>query len=173
MVCDQLSVTSLIAHGSNIGDRLSHLQFAANAINANQHIFLMSISSLYETTPVGGPKDQESYYNAAILVRTTLSAKRLLIFLKAIEYNRLRKNLVRWGPRTLDLDLLTYGTQIINEDNLRVPHPRMQYRKFVMAPVCDVAPLQTHPVLDQRMCDIYSKIKTNCNKVIKLGEMWR
>ncbi|MEN2495229.1 MAG: hypothetical protein TECD_01150 [Hyphomicrobiaceae bacterium hypho_1] len=168
----QLSTKCLIALGSNLGDRLSHLKFAINAINATRHTKIFRISALYKTSPVGGPENQNPYYNAALLALSTLSAKDLLLFLNGIENQRQRIKLVHWGPRTLDLDLLIYGTNVRDDGCLILPHPRMHERRFVMVPVCDVAPQLLHPKLNLTMCQLLSKLSVDYDELVLLHKEW-
>jgi len=162
----------LIALGSNLGDRRSHLQFAVDAITKVQNTKITAISGLYQTAPVGGPRNQGAYFNAALLAHSTLSAEKLLSFLQDIESQRQRERHVRWGPRTLDLDLLTYGSAIRNEDNLTLPHAHMHERRFVMAPVCDIAPDFTHPRLGQSMQLILSTLPIKKNDLVLIERTW-
>jgi 2-amino-4-hydroxy-6-hydroxymethyldihydropteridine diphosphokinase len=133
-------VTAFIALGSNLGDRLSHLRAAAEALARHPAVSRIIRSRIYETPPVGGPEGQGAFLNAALQLETTLSARELLELLLAIERSRGRERTARWGPRTLDLDLLLYGSESIREPGLTVPHPRLAERNFVLAPLCNLAP---------------------------------
>ena len=126
-----------IALGSNLGDRIGHLVHAVEALARLGAV--VSVSNLYETAPVGGP-EQDDYLNAVAIIETTLPAERLLLDLHTIEADRGRKRSVRWGPRTLDLDLLLYGTETIDSETCTVPHPRMVERRFVVEPLLDAWP---------------------------------
>ena len=143
-----VSVTACIAFGSNLGDRAGAIHGAVAAIDALPDTEVLARSPLMETAPVG-PGVQGAYLNAAALLRTTLPARDLLAHLHAIEraHGRRREAEERWGPRTLDLDLLLYGDEVVEEAGLRVPHPRMHERSFVLDPLCLVAPETMHPVL--------------------------
>jgi len=165
-------VECLIALGSNIGDRLSHLQYAVKALTSSPDITVASISGLYETAPVGGPENQGAYYNAALLACTTLSVYELLSFLHSIENHRQRERQLRWGPRTLDLDLLAYSDELYNDDDLIVPHPRMHRRRFVMVPVCDVAPSFVHPRLGKSMHRLLSDLPVEQDDLILVSPIW-
>lgn len=98
-----------------------------------------AVSSLYESAPIGGP-DQGDYLNAVIVVRSDRSARELLDTGKAAEVAAGRETRVRWGPRTLDVDVLLHGEEIVDEPGLRVPHPRMAERRFVLEPLAEVWP---------------------------------
>jgi len=127
-----------IALGSNLGDRASHLVHAMSAIAMIPRTTLVAASATYETQPVG-PAGQGPYLNAAAIVETGLSARDLLSALLGIERERGRERGERWGPRTLDLDLLIFGDQVIDEPGLTVPHPRLHERAFVLAPLAEIA----------------------------------
>lgn len=134
------SVTAFIAFGSNLGDRLNHLRAAAEALARHPAVSNPVHSRIYETAPVGGPQGQGAFLNAALQLETTLTARELLELLLTIERSRGRERREHWGPRTLDLDLLLYGSAVIREPGLTVPHPRLHERNFVLAPLCDLAP---------------------------------
>ena len=148
----------LIALGSNLGDRLAQLVSGVEALVACNDLNVEAVSSLYETAPVGGPDNQGAYLNGAALIETKLQAGDVLARLHDIEDQHERKRLVRWGARTLDLDLLTYDNQISEDEKLELPHPRMHLRRFVMVPVCDIAPNVRHPRLGRTMQDILTSI---------------
>jgi 2-amino-4-hydroxy-6-hydroxymethyldihydropteridine diphosphokinase len=131
-------VQACIALGANLGDALGALRAAQQALADLPHTTLLAMSPLYRTAPIDatGP----DYLNAVALVQTTLPAHDLLHQLQAIEQSRGRERSVRNAPRTLDLDLLLYGDQVIGTHELIVPHPRMHQRAFVLRPLLDVAP---------------------------------
>lgn len=123
--------------GSNLGDRLAHLQFALDELAARAGS-VVAVSSVYETTPVGGGP-QPDYLNAAIALDSSLSARRLLEVAKSIEATAGREPAGRNEARPLDIDVLMVGEESVEEDDLVVPHPRMHERAFVLAPLADVA----------------------------------
>ncbi|MBN9018908.1 MAG: 2-amino-4-hydroxy-6-hydroxymethyldihydropteridine diphosphokinase [Rhizobiales bacterium] len=125
--------------GGNLGDRAATLAAAIDDLGAAAAVRVMRVSSLYETPP-WGPVPQGPYLNACVAIETTLSARALLDLCLAIEKRHGRERLVRWGPRTLDIDLLLYGTATIDEPGLIVPHPRMADRAFVLVPLAEIAP---------------------------------
>ncbi|WP_114572205.1 2-amino-4-hydroxy-6-hydroxymethyldihydropteridine diphosphokinase [Exiguobacterium flavidum] len=127
-----------IALGSNIGDRKVHLETALSALRENPDIGKIEISSIYETAPVGY-LDQDSFYNMAARVETTMAAEELLALLQEIELKEGRKRVIKNGPRTLDLDILLYNTDDIHSEGLSVPHPRMHERAFVLVPLAELA----------------------------------
>lgn len=130
-------VRAAIGLGSNLGDRAQHIADAVAAIAETGS--LVRVSSLYETAPVGGP-EQGPYLNAVVVVETELPAGDLLSRCFEIEKEAGRERRERWGPRTLDLDLLLYGSESIDEDGLTVPHPRMTERRFVLEPLVEAWP---------------------------------
>lgn len=123
--------------GSNLGDRLGHLEAAIDGLAAVSRV--SGISSVYETAPVGGP-DQGAFLNAVVLIATARTPCSLLRELLVIERARGRIRDTRWGPRTLDLDLILWERETISEPGLTVPHPRMLDRRFVLEPLLEVWP---------------------------------
>ncbi len=121
--------------GSNLGDREAHLRSALQSLDG-----VVAVSPLYETDPVGGPAGQGPYLNLVVELDTDLDARRLLGVCHRLESAAGRERDVRWGPRTLDVDVLWVESGPVSEPDLEVPHPRMWERRFVMAPFHDVAP---------------------------------
>ncbi|KAA0543688.1 2-amino-4-hydroxy-6-hydroxymethyldihydropteridine diphosphokinase [Bacillus sp. BGMRC 2118] len=130
---------AFIGLGSNIQDRLGYLKGATQALFNHSEIEIVNFSSIYETEPVGYT-DQDSFLNMVLEVRTSLSAFDLLHTILRIEQDLGRKREIRWGPRTLDLDILLYNQENIEDEQLIVPHPRMSERAFVMLPLMEVTP---------------------------------
>ncbi len=126
-----------IALGSNQGARANHMRQAVAGMRALGTI--EAISGLYETEPVGGPA-QDPFLNAVVILDTDLAAAKLLDSLQQIETAHDRVRTVRWGPRTLDLDIVAVDDQVIDTPDLKVPHPRAAQRLFVLQPLCDVWP---------------------------------
>ena len=126
-----------LALGSNLGDRAAFLQQAIDALCDRTSV--RNISRVYETDPVGGP-EQDAYLNAVVAIDTDLDPQALLAMTQTIEADADRVRGERWGPRTLDIDILLYGDISIDNDELTIPHPRMWERGFVLAPLRDVAP---------------------------------
>lgn len=125
--------------GSNLGDRLAHLQGAIEALAATEGVRVVAVSDVYETAPVGGPI-QDDFLNAVVAVDTALPPRELLAVAMHVEQLAARVRIVHWGPRTLDVDILMYGDEEVHDPDLEIPHPRMQARPFVLAPLSDVAP---------------------------------
>ena len=128
-----------LALGSNLGDRLANLQTAVDGLAATDGITLVAVSPVYETDPVGGPV-QDDFLNAVVEVTTTLDPHALLAVCGRLEQEAHRVRIERWGPRTLDVDVLLVDDLRIATEDLEVPHPRMWERAFVLAPLHDVAP---------------------------------
>jgi len=125
--------------GSNVGDRLAHLQAAVDALAAVDGVGVTRVSRVYATDPVGGP-EQGEYLNAVVAIDTDRSARELLDIAHRLEDAAGRVRAERWGPRTLDVDVLLVGEDEVHEPDLEVPHPRMWERGFVMAPLADIDP---------------------------------
>jgi 2-amino-4-hydroxy-6-hydroxymethyldihydropteridine diphosphokinase len=125
--------------GSNLGDRLAHLQAAVDGLAATPDVHVVAVSRVYETAPVGGPP-QDDYLNAVVAVDTVLDPHELLAIAQRLEAGEQRVRGERWGPRTLDVDVLLVGDEHVDDPNLVVPHPRMSERAFVLVPLADVAP---------------------------------
>ena len=136
-----------IALGSNLGDRGALILAALEDLRRTAGIEVLKVSDLVETDPVG-PPGQSRYLNAAAMLRTTLQPVALLARLLAVEaqHGRDRRSQARWGPRTIDLDLLLYGDRIIDQPGLHLPHPRMCEREFVLRPLAQIAGAVVHPV---------------------------
>jgi 2-amino-4-hydroxy-6-hydroxymethyldihydropteridine diphosphokinase len=129
----------VLALGSNLGDRQDILQGAVDAIVGLPGVRVTAVSPVYETVPVGGPA-QPDYLNAAVLADAALPARELLDRLHEIEAAFDRVRLVRWGPRTLDIDMITFGRERSDDPELTLPHPRAHERAFVLAPWHDADP---------------------------------
>jgi len=132
-----------IGIGSNLSNPLHQVTCACNKLNEHPDITLVDCSCWYQSVAVG-PK-QPDYINGAAALDTQLSAEALLDQLQNIENQQGRERSVRWGPRTLDLDILLFGDQIISTERLQVPHPCMHERNFVLQPLLDIAPTLTLP----------------------------
>jgi 2-amino-4-hydroxy-6-hydroxymethyldihydropteridine diphosphokinase len=149
-----MGTVALLGLGSNLGDRKAELDAAVSALTEAPGIVLRKVSRYHETAPVGGPEGQGDYLNAAAAVETTLEPLELLHVLQEIEHRAGRVRTVRWGPRTLDLDLLLFGDQVIATEELQVPHPRMAERLFVLAPLAEIAPGAVDPVTGRTIAEL-------------------
>jgi 2-amino-4-hydroxy-6-hydroxymethyldihydropteridine diphosphokinase len=152
------AISAYIALGSNLGDRAANIRAAVARLATTKGIAVIRLSSLLENPAVGGPKGSPAFLNAAVHVETTLTARALLDRLLEIEAEMGRVRRERWEPRVIDLDLLLYGEQVINEPGLVVPHPEMHKRGFVLRPLCEIAPDIVHPVLRQRIRDLLDEL---------------
>lgn len=137
--------TAFIGIGSNVGERRDFARKAVEALQKTEDIHVTAASSLYETSPVGGPP-QRSYINLVVRIETNLDARALLERTQAIEKSLGRgASEIRWGPRVIDLDILLFGDEKIAEADLEIPHPRMKERNFVLVPLLEIAPDVTDP----------------------------
>jgi 2-amino-4-hydroxy-6-hydroxymethyldihydropteridine diphosphokinase len=132
-------VRAYIGLGSNLNNPPQQIRQAIAAIAQLPQTTLIATSSFYETPPLG-PKDQPDFVNAAIAIDTQLEAHTLFEQLQAIEIQQGRVKTRHWGERTIDLDLLLYGNECIHTDNLKVPHPGLKKRNFVLIPLLEIAP---------------------------------
>lgn len=134
-------IRAAIGLGSNVGDRAAHIRFALWSMAALPGTVVLRASDVIETAPVG-PIPQGPYLNACALLETALEPGALLAHLQAIERarGRDRASEARWGPRTLDLDILLYGNWTVSRAGLTIPHPRLLERRFVLAPLSQIAP---------------------------------
>jgi 2-amino-4-hydroxy-6-hydroxymethyldihydropteridine diphosphokinase len=131
-------VRAFIGLGSNVGGRRAHLSRAVAGLRHQGDV--VAVSPLYETEPVGGPPGQGPYLNLVVELLTADGPRRLLDRCRQLEQEAGRVRTVRHGPRTLDADVLLVGDEVVHEDDLQVPHPRLWERRFVLAPLADVAP---------------------------------
>ncbi len=128
-------VRAFLALGSNLGDRRAYLRAGVNRLPD-----VVAVSEVYETDPVGGPPGQGAFLNLVVELRTTRTPRELLAVAQAAEADAARVRVERWGPRTLDVDVLLVGDEVVDEPDLVVPHPRMWERGFVLVPLADLAP---------------------------------
>jgi len=154
------SITAYIGLGSNIGESAELIKAALNELDKCEGIDVSAVSETLKTKPLG-PVDQADYFNAVAEVQTTVSPEELLKSLQAIETLLGRDRKVKWGPRTIDLDLLLYGNRIINSPGLTVPHSQMHLRSFVLKGMCQIAGDLVHPVLKQTMRELNKRIGGN------------
>ena len=143
-----MSESAHVGLGSNLGDRRGYLAAGLAAIAALPDTHLVAVSSIYETPPIG-PTDQPDYLNAVCAIDAAIDPVALLAALHKIENQHQRQRHIRWGSRTLDLDLLLYGKRVIDSPDLQLPHPYINDRSFVLAPLCEIAPDLHHPITDR------------------------
>ena len=130
--------------GSNLGDRLEYLQRAVDLLDSDPKVQVDAVSGVYETEPVGGP-DQDPFLNLAVRVRTRRSPRRLLGLCHEVEQRLGRVRAERWGPRTVDVDILLWHGRVVATRRLQIPHPRLAERAFALIPLLEVAPGVTMP----------------------------
>lgn len=145
-------VTAYIGLGSNIGDRSKNLEGAIDRLSRVGDVG--AVSSIYETKPWGVDEYQPRYLNQVVAVNTTLDPLEIVSELLAIEHSLGRERLEKNASRTLDLDLLLHGDSVVDGSGVRVPHPRLHERAFVLVPLAEIAPELVHPVLNQTMFDL-------------------
>jgi 2-amino-4-hydroxy-6-hydroxymethyldihydropteridine diphosphokinase len=145
-----------IALGSNLGDRVAHLDFAVSRLQAI--LSRVRVSRYHDTIPVGVTGPQPPYLNAAVVGDTALSAEALLEKLLAIEAERGRARPHVNAPRTLDLDLILYGESVIDRPSLTVPHPRFRERRFVLEPLAEIAPQLRDPVSGDSVAELLQRV---------------
>ena len=151
------SQDAYIALGANLGHRRRSIQRALQAVDALPNTRLVATSELYETA-AQFVEDQPDFLNGCAHLKTTLGARELLDALLAIEHAMGRVRGRRNGPRVIDLDLLLYGDEIVDEEGLIVPHPDLQNRSFVLKPLVEIAADRRHPVLDLRVSELWRRL---------------
>jgi len=158
--------------GSNLGNKEATIQRAIQRLHECNGNRVRKVSSLFETEPVG-KLDQPWFLNCVAQVETSLEMKSFFSFLKEVEtlFERVRKE--RWGPRTLDLDLLMFDDVIYSDSALTVPHPDMQKRRFVLEPLCEIAPDLVHPGLNLSTSNLL-KVLEDSSRVVSLNKVpWK
>jgi 2-amino-4-hydroxy-6-hydroxymethyldihydropteridine diphosphokinase len=150
-----MSVIAYIGIGSNVGDRETNCRRAIELLAEAGRV--AGVSSLYRTEPVGY-HEQEDFINAVAAVETDRTPDDLLKVCHAIEDRLGRKRGLRWGPRTADLDILLYGSQVVIQPGLSIPHPRMAMRKFVLVPLAEIAPDAVNPQLHRTAAQLLDEL---------------
>ena len=137
--------TTFIGIGSNVGDRIDFCRRAVAELRETPGVVVEKVSSLYETSPIGGPP-QRSFVNIVVKADTEMSARELLESTRSIETRLGREpSDIHWGPRVVDIDILTFGDEKVSEPDLEIPHPRMTQRRFVLVPLLEVEPDASDP----------------------------
>ncbi|MDO9264220.1 MAG: 2-amino-4-hydroxy-6-hydroxymethyldihydropteridine diphosphokinase [Desulfosalsimonadaceae bacterium] len=159
-----------ISTGSNMGDKLENCRNGLAALGQTDGIRIESISAFYLTEPMEYA-DQPWFVNAAVRIRTTLEPLDLLAALKNLEQRSGRVDSgIRFGPRTLDFDIIFYNDMVLDTPMLIVPHPRMHEREFVLRPICDLAPDLMHPVLKKTACQLLGILQPGGQQCIRMEE---
>ncbi len=164
--------TAYIAFGSNLGARHGMLAGAYAAFKAHSGVTPLARSRLFETAPVGGPGGQGRFLNTVLKVETALTAHGLLAHCMAVEQQFKRERVIRWDARTLDLDIILFGDEIIRTSDLEVPHPRMHQRRFVLVPLADVAADVTHPALGESIARLLESLPAEPGDVYPMADDW-
>ena len=160
------TAVAYISVGSNIGDSRVIISDCRAALETDGAFHDVELSPLYETEPVG-EIEQPPFLNGVFHCRTSLSPGRLLERLHKIEQRFGRTHEVRWGPRTLDLDIIFYGDLQISQHDLFIPHPRMAERGFVLKPLSDLAPDLIHPILGKPVAVLYREWRLRCHHMVR------
>ena len=146
-----------IGVGSNLGDKVGNCRRAVEVILADGRNRIVQCSPFYQTEPVG-KKEQDWFINGVCAMETTMEPAELLESLLGVEKMMGRVRRERWGPRVIDLDILLFGQEVINQEGLQIPHPRLHERRFVLVPLRDIAPDLMHPLLGKRISQILAEL---------------
>ena len=146
-----------IAAGSNLGDKEETLKEAIYKIDKRKDCVVTKVSNFYTTDPVGY-EDQDQFVNCVFEINTLQTPSELMDTLLEVEKDFKRERIIRWGPRTLDLDIIFYNDIISYDEHILIPHPRAHERQFVMKPMCDINPYYVHPIYRKRVMDISSEL---------------
>ncbi len=159
--------TAYLGLGSNLGDREGYLDYAVDQLNKDDYIKVGKVSSYIVTKPYGDI-EQDDFLNGCIEIETLYSPQELLKIINDIESGAGRTRVIHWGPRTLDIDILLYDREIIMEDNLKIPHVEMAKRRFVLEPLCEIAPFAYHPGYNKTIIELFDilKEKENINQEV-------
>lgn len=157
---------AVIALGSNMGDRMAYMQHGVESMNQSKDFQVLAVSEFIETKPYG-VTEQGNFLNGCMKVKTLLTPQELLEYLQGVEHsvNRVREG--KWGPRTLDLDIIFYEDRVIDDVNLKVPHIDMCNRDFVLVPLKQIAPNYCHPVLHRTVAMLVDELKDQSNIISK------
>ena len=149
--------TAYLSIGSNIGDKEQFLNNAVKKLDEDCNIKVTKVSKFIETEPYGNV-EQDKFLNGCLEIRTLLTPAELLKKVNEIEQEEGRIRTLHWGPRTLDIDILLYDNEVVYTDDLKIPHPDMHNRMFVLEPLCEIAPFVIHPVLGKSVMRLKEKL---------------
>ena len=161
---------AFVGLGSNLGERETLIRLALDDLGRLPQTQLERVSSLYDTEPVG-EVEQPNFLNAVAQIDTELPPRQLLWNLQLIERRLGRTPGRRWGPRTMDLDLLLYGGEVVDEPELQVPHPELSRRAFVLVPLIELDPHRVHPVSGEKLATLLSRLETG-PRVRRTTKVW-
>ena len=159
---------SYIGIGSNQGNSIELIKRALDLIDLVPGVKITRVAPLYRTEPIGYT-DQPWFYNTVAELEVQVAPFELLDILEDVERKLGRVRTIRWGPRTIDLDILLFGKNIIDEESLRIPHPLMHLRRFVLVPMVELAPDFIHPAINSKICDI-CKAELKKNIICKIPQ---
>jgi 2-amino-4-hydroxy-6-hydroxymethyldihydropteridine diphosphokinase len=149
---------AIVAFGANLGEPKRMFAEVRKRFADAPDVASVIASSLYRTVPVGGPTDQPAFLNGAFAVETSLAVDAFFSLMRKIEADLGRKRKEAWGPRTIDLDLVLFGGAVHTSPSLATPHPRMHFRRFVLAPAAVIAADAVHPLLGETLCDLHCSL---------------
>lgn len=161
---------AILSIGSNLGNRIEFLKSSIKNIRLLANTTITNVSDVYETEPIGVSK-QSNYLNCIVYLKTDLSPYDLLTEINEIEKMYKRERRIKWGPRTLDIDIIDYDNKIVNTEQLTLPHPRMHKRRFVLLPMTEIKPDYIHPLYKISLFTMLKK--TEKQKCVKMNmENW-
>lgn len=164
-------VIGYVGIGSNLEEPLRQCRLALDNLAAINDTRLLRTSAYYRTEPIGFSA-QDHFINAVAEIRTALPPRKLLETLKAIEERMGRRESIRWGPRIIDLDILLYGQNVIQDDDFLIPHPELHKRRFVLVPLCEIASFVIHPAFGISMAGLLSRLDNdNRSTVVKIQQI--
>ena len=164
-------VTAYLGLGSNLGNRLAFLRGGRDSLTSRFDIVLTRASGVYETAAVGGPADNPPFLNAVLEIETALTPRELLAACLAVEDEFGRTRPMEWAPRTLDIDLLLYNDLLSDDPEMRIPHPHLHERAFVLAPLSEIAPDLIHPRLQKTVRELVAALPL-CTDLTPLRATW-
>lgn len=167
-----MTTRAYVALGSNLGDRVTNLRLAVQRLAAHPKVRVRRASRLFETPAIGPP--QGPYLNAVLAIETDLAPEELLALCQGIEAAGRRQRSVHWGPRTIDLDLVDVGGLVLTTSALRLPHPELANRPFVLAPLADVAPEWCHPATGEPVAALLDRVRGDLDGLVVVadGRAW-